>query len=69
MFDRLQQFVFISLGFSSGFQISSLFLRLVYAYDASTSGSHAFLSRVLVLMFVFCVVRVNQPLIIPLCTY
>ena len=26
MFDRLQQLFFISLGFSSGFQISSLFL-------------------------------------------
>ena len=48
MFDRLQQFVFISLGFSSGFQISSLFLRLVYTYNASTSASHALLFLVLV---------------------
>ena len=48
MFDRLQQFVFISLGFSSGFQISSLFLRLVYTYDASTSARHALLFLVLV---------------------
>ena len=40
--DFKNSFLF-SLGFSCAFQISSLFLRLVYTYDASTSASHAFL--------------------------
>ena len=69
--DFKNSFLF-SLGFSCGFQISSLFLRLVYTYDASTSASHAFFFFVCLYRpgsqlayacayVCVCVVRVNQP--------